>query len=85
MKIDGFNIDSDKALSIAKKDSLVKEYLEKFPETEMIFFHLIGTQVPSENNSAISKNDDCWVLNWIGPNCTIDFRIDSTGDNPSLT
>lgn len=81
MKIDGFNIDSNKALSIAKKDSLVKEYLEKFPETEMIFFHLIGTQVPSENNSAISKNDDCWVLLWIGPNCTIDFRIDSeTGE-----
>jgi len=81
MKIDGFNIDSDKALSIAKKDSLVKEYLEKFPETEMTFFHLIGTQVPSENNSAISKNDDCWVLSWIGPNCTIDLRIDSeTGE-----
>ena len=81
MIIDGFNIDSDKALSIAKKDSLVKEYLENFPETEMIFFHLIGTQVPAENNSAISKNDDCWVLNWIGPNCTIDFRIDSeTGE-----
>ena len=81
MKIDGFNIDSDKALSIAKKDSLVKEYLERFPETEMMFFHLIGIQVPSENNTAISENDDCWVLNWIGPNCTIDLRIDSeTGE-----
>ena len=81
MIIDGFNIDSDKAVSIAKKDSLVNEYLEKFPETEMIFFHLIGIQVSSENNSEISENDDCWVLNWIGPNCTIDLRIGSeTGE-----